>query len=105
MNNSDLKFKFHTIVREKGGYKSHHAHFDKANLITPDRLELSMRDMQEKWSLYRSLKENYTEEDLKNRITTCAYNLAGQGCRNMRTFIDAIDFIEHEINKSVGSDN
>ena len=89
MHNSDLKFRFHTLVREKGGYKSHHAHFDKANLITPDRLDLSMRDMQEKWKLYRSLKENYTEEDLKKRIRACIYNLAGQGCRNMRTFIDA----------------
>ena len=63
MTNSDLKFRFHTLVREKGGYKSHHAHFDKANLITPERLELSMRDMQEKWRLYRSLKEGYTEKD------------------------------------------
>ena len=67
MTNSDLKFRFQTLVREKGGYKSHHAHFDKANLITPERLELSMRDMQEKWRLYRSLKENYTEFLIPNR--------------------------------------
>ena len=89
MIDCDLKFRFHTLVREKGGYKSHHAHFDKANLITPERLELGMRDMQEKWTLYRSLKQNYTEEDLKSRIRACVYGLAGQGCRNMRTFIDA----------------
>ena len=89
MTNSDLKFRFHTLVREKGGYKSHHAHFDKANLITPERLELSMRDMQEKWRLYRSLKEGYTEKDLEKRMASCIYNLAAQGCRNMRTFIDA----------------
>ncbi|NIR58827.1 MAG: hydrolase, partial [Gammaproteobacteria bacterium] len=45
-----------------GGFANHHAHFDKAYLITAENLQLSQVDMQKKWELYKYLKENYTYE-------------------------------------------
>ena len=54
--------------RNLGGFASYHAHFDKAYLISMDNLRLGQVDMQKKWALYKHLKENYTFEDLVERI-------------------------------------
>ena len=52
-------------VREEGGFRCYHAHFDKAYLINEDNMIRSQKSLHEKWKIYREFKENYTEEDLK----------------------------------------
>ena len=76
-------------IREKGGFKCHHAHFDKAYLMNADRFLKCQASLQEKWILYRELKENYTQEDLVERMSKCVDNLIEQGVTYMKTFVDA----------------
>jgi len=76
-------------IREKGGFKCHHAHFDKAYLMNPERFLISQASLQEKWILYRELKENYTQEDLVARMSKCVDNLLKQGTTYIKTFVDA----------------
>src|SRR6185369_11176729 len=59
----NIQLRFMQKVEQLGGLASHHAHFDKAYLITMESLRLSQVDMQKKWELYKFLKENYTPDD------------------------------------------
>jgi hypothetical protein len=52
---------FLELVRDKGGFANHHAHFDKAFLANHENIVLSHAAMREKWLLFRELKEKYTE--------------------------------------------
>lgn len=85
----DLRSKFFDIVLKKGGLSCYHAHFDKAYLINMDNLKLSQVNMQKKWDLYKYLKENYTEDDLYERISRCVDTMIQQGVKYCRSFIDA----------------
>ncbi len=85
----NLKREFLRLVTERGGFSCHHAHFDKAYLISPSNLKLGQVDMQAKWELYRYLKENYTEEDLNERIERGVQKMISQGVTHCRTFVDA----------------
>jgi cytosine deaminase len=85
----DMREEFLRLVAENGGFTSYHAHYDKAYLISPDNLRLSMVDMQKKWALYRHLKENYTREDLVERIGRGVQKMLDQGATHCRTLIDA----------------
>lgn len=76
-------------VRNKGGFKCYHAHFDKAFLINEFNLGKSQASLQEKWKLYRELKENYTREDLLNRMIKCVNIMLEQEVKFCRTFVDA----------------
>ena len=76
-------------IRENGGFKCYHAHFDKAYLINEDNMIRSQKSLQEKWKIYREFKENYTEEDLLGRMSKCVDNLVNQGTNYIRTFVDA----------------
>ena len=85
----DMKSIFRDKIKERGGYTCHHAHFDKAYLISSDNLVLSQRTMQDKWRLYRDLKQNYTFEDLYTRISRAVEKMIEQGVTHCRSFIDA----------------
>ena len=85
----DMNTFFIQKVRQYGGFTCHHAHFDKAYLISPQNLLLSQRNMQDKWYLYRNLKQNYTEQDLDIRISRCVEKMISQGVTHCRSFIDA----------------
>lgn len=85
----DLKAKFLSRVRELGGFANHHAHFDKAYLISLENLKLGQVDMQKKWKLYRFLKENYTFDDLVERISRGVEMMIAQGAVYCRTLVDA----------------
>lgn len=85
----DMKEEFLRLVRENGGFASYHAHYDKAYLISPDNLRLSMVDMQKKWALYKHLKETYTKENLIERIGRGVQTMIDQGATHCRTLIDA----------------
>jgi cytosine/creatinine deaminase len=85
----NLRAEFLKLVAEYGGFACHHAHFDKAYLISLKNLELSQVDMQHKWKLYKSLKENYTFEDLFERISRGVETMLAQGVRYCRTMVDA----------------
>ncbi|HVK08472.1 MAG TPA: amidohydrolase family protein [Gemmataceae bacterium] len=85
----DMRDEFLRLVAENGGFTSYHAHYDKAYLISPDNLRLSMVDMQKKWALYKHLKENYTREDLVERIGRGVQKMIDQGATHCRTLIDA----------------
>lgn len=85
----DMKSYFLNQVRERGGFACHHAHFDKAYLISPENLRLSQVDMQRKWDLYKYLKENYTMEDLIERISRGVQAIIAQGATYCRTMVDA----------------
>ncbi len=85
----NLKLQFLSTAERLGGLASHHAHFDKAYLITPDNLRLSQVDMRKKWELYRYLKENYTYDDLIERISRGVDVMIAQGVTYCRTMVDA----------------
>ena len=45
----NLRLRFLQAAEKQGGLANHHAHFDKAYLITNENLRLSQVDMQKKW--------------------------------------------------------
>src|ERR1035438_209026 len=85
----NLQLHFLQKVADLGGFACHHAHFDKAYLISMENLRLSQVDMQKKWDLYRFLKENYTAADLVERISRGVEKMIGQGVTYCRTMVDA----------------
>jgi cytosine/adenosine deaminase-related metal-dependent hydrolase len=85
----NLQLRFMQKVADLGGLACHHAHFDKAYLITMDNLRLSQVDMQKKWELYKFLKENYTAADLVERISRGVEKMIDQGVTYCRTMVDA----------------
>ncbi len=85
----NLKVKFLELVAQHGGFACHHAHFDKAYLISMDNLKLGQVDMQKKWELYKFLKENYTHGDLVERISRGVSKMIEQGTTYCRTMVDA----------------
>jgi cytosine/adenosine deaminase-related metal-dependent hydrolase len=89
----DLRARFLELVRQRGGWSNHHAHFDKAYLISPANLALGFADMEKKWELYRHLKENYTHEDLVERISRGLQTVIDQGAQYCRTMVDADSII------------
>jgi len=89
----DLRSRFLELVRQRGGWSNHHAHFDKAYLISPANLALGFADMEKKWDLYRHLKENYTHEDLVERISRGLQIVIDQGAQYCRTMVDADSII------------
>jgi len=89
MEEWDMRNIFLKKVEEKGGFACHHAHFDKAYLISEEALKISQSSLQEKWKLYRKYKSEYTEEDLERRMSLCIDNMVSQGVRFCKTFVDA----------------
>lgn len=85
----DMRKEFFQLAANNGGFACYHAHFDKAYLISMENLKLSQVDMQKKWELYKYLKENYTHEDLIERIGRCVEKMKQQGVTHCRTHIDA----------------
>lgn len=85
----NLRAEFLRMVADLGGFANYHAHFDKAYLISKEYLELSQVDMQEKWKLYKYLKESYTHEDLVRRISRGVEAMLAQGVTHCRTLLDA----------------
>lgn len=85
----NLRLHFLQAVERMGGLANHHAHFDKAYLITTENLRLSQVDMQKKWDLYKYLKENYTYDDLVERISRGLETMINQGATYCRTMVDA----------------
>lgn len=76
-------------VREKGGFKCYHAHFDKSFLITEEILSISQSSLQEKWKLYRDFKVGYTYDDLWFRMSKCIELMINQDVTYCRSFVDA----------------
>ncbi|MEM6394339.1 MAG: amidohydrolase family protein [Planctomycetota bacterium] len=85
----NLHLRFLDRAAQLGGLANHHAHFDKAYLISYDNLKLSQVDMQKKWELYKYLKENYTLADLTERIARGLDKMIDQGATYCRTMVDA----------------
>ena len=54
-----------------------------------ENLRLSQVDMQKKWEIYRYLKENYTYDDLIERISRGLDKMIAQGVTYCRTMVDA----------------
>lgn len=75
-------------IKENGGPVSLHAHFDKAYVITPETLEMTLEHMEVKWDLWKQVKEGYTHENLVERISRMAENMIAQGSTATRTNID-----------------
>ncbi len=85
----NLRLHFMEAVEKLGGIANHHAHFDKAYLVNMENLRLSQVDMQKKWEIYRYLKENYTHDDLVERISRGLETMIEQGVTYCRTMVDA----------------
>ena len=90
----NLKAEFFQLVETLGGFASYHAHFDKAYLISMENLRLGQVDMQKKWELYKYLKENYTHDDLVERISRGVEAMIAQGVTHCRTMVDADSTVE-----------
>ena len=79
----------HKLVHiPKNAWVCHHLHIDKSRTINATRLEQSLSHMKEKWFLMRDIKEQYTSDDLYERMMNTTGYLVNQGCRKMRTFVD-----------------
>ncbi|MFA5855297.1 MAG: amidohydrolase family protein [Candidatus Gracilibacteria bacterium] len=82
----------HTLLKEKiaaaGGPVSCHAHFDKAYVITPETLQMTVDSMEVKWDLWKKVKQGYTHENLVERMSLSAENMIAQGCKMTRTNVD-----------------
>ena len=85
----NLQLDFLQAAEKMGGFANHHAHFDKAYLINKENLRLGQVDMQKKWELYKYLKENYTHDDLVERISRGVKTMIKQGVTYCRTMVDA----------------
>jgi len=75
-------------IKKNGGPVCCHAHFDKAYVITPETLEMTLEHMEVKWDLWKKIKEGYTHENLVKRISLSAENMIRQGAKTVRTNID-----------------
>ena len=64
--------------------------------MNPERFAKCQASLQEKWLLYRELKENYTHEDLIKRMSKCVDNLLDQGTTYIKTFVDADSVVEQK---------
>lgn len=83
-----MKQLFLDKIKTKGGFVNCHAHFDKAFIINEQNLLQAQMSMEDKWQLYKKIKQNYTPEDLRNRIRRCMQLMVDQGVRYVRSFID-----------------
>ena len=71
----------------------HHLHIDKSKTITSKLLDDSVKHMKAKWFIMRDIKNNYTENDLEERMLDTTKTLVAQGCNKMRTFIDVDNIV------------
>lgn len=86
----NIKKHFLDLVNQKGGFKVLHAHFDKSNVVTPQRLlQAQNESMQEKWDTYNDIKASYTFDDIYERSEKCLHTLLKQNTTLIRTFADA----------------
>ena len=88
MQNWDLISLLRQKITTSGGPVSCHAHFDKAYVITPETLEMTLEHMEVKWDLWKKVKEGYTHENLIKRMSLSAENMIRQGSSITRTNID-----------------
>ena len=91
---SSIKTTFLNKVEAKGGFKSYHAHFDKSHILQHFNLSEAMCDMQNKWYEYRKFKQNYTYEDLYQRMNRCIEDQYIQGSSYTRTFVDCDSLVK-----------
>ncbi len=91
---SSIKENFLNKVKEKGGFKSYHAHFDKSHILEHFNLSDAMCDMQNKWYEYRKFKEKYTFNDLYKRMNRCIEEQYMQGTIFTRTFVDCDSLVK-----------
>lgn len=75
-------------ITENGGPVSCHAHFDKAYVIAPETLQMTLDSMEVKWDLWKQIKKGYTKENLVKRMSLSAERMIAQGCTITRTNID-----------------
>jgi cytosine/creatinine deaminase len=82
----------HSLLRQKideaGGPVCCHAHFDKAYVITPETLDMTVASMEAKWDLWKDVKAKYTHENLIERMKLSAENMIRQGVKIARTNVD-----------------
>ena len=84
----DLHSLLRQKIKENGGIVSCHAHFDKAHVITPETLEMTLDSMEAKWDLWKDVKKGYTHENLVERMSISAEKMIAQGSTITRTNID-----------------
>lgn len=80
-------------ISEKGGPVCCHAHFDKAYVITPETLKMTLEHMEVKWDLWKQVKAEYTHENLIERMSISAETRIKQGMEICRTNIDVDDTV------------
>ena len=91
---SSVKKIFLNKVKDLGGFKSYHAHFDKSHIINNINIEDAMCDMQKKWFHYREFKKNYSKNDLRKRIEICLNDQINQNVVYTRTFVDCDSLVK-----------
>jgi cytosine/creatinine deaminase len=84
----DLQAMLRKKIAENGGIVSCHAHFDKAYVISPETLAMTLEHMEVKWDLWKKVKAGYTHANLIERMSISAENMIAQGCKVTRTNID-----------------
>ncbi len=85
----DLKSKFLSKVKERGGFVNGHLHLDKSFYISKGGLEDSMVAMEKKWRMSDSIKRADTQKDIEKRIELGLQMLMHHGVSRAMSFIDA----------------
>src|SRR3989338_5943002 len=91
----NLKEQFLQSVKERGGWRNCHAHFDKAFYITKDGLDKSMLDMEVKWNMSDSHKRSLSQDDIAQNIRTALDIMVAQGVVGAASFVDAYEAVGH----------
>lgn len=84
----DLQALLKEKIARNDGPVSCHAHFDKAYVITPETLAMTLDSMEAKWDIWKSVKAKYTHKNLVERMCLSAENMIAQGSKITRTNID-----------------
>lgn len=89
-----MKEHFLGLVFARGGWADNHGHLDKSELMTPELTGLGKMPMQDKWRLYRKLKEDYNPEDLFARMSQGVEFSMAHGVTHLRTMVDADTLVQ-----------
>lgn len=90
----DLKSYLLKRIKQAGGWVNTHNHLDKAYLITPADLNLAYASLRTKWDLIDQMKQEWTVDQIYDRMSFGVEQQIKQGVTALSTFIDVDPLIK-----------
>ena len=90
----DLKALLLKEIKKNGGWVNTHNHLDKSYLISTDDLNLTYLDLRAKWDLIDTLKQEWTVDDIYQRMAYGVEQQIAQDVSALCTFIDVDPLIK-----------